>query len=182
MFVLIVVISFSWGVAVLPNSKNEQWVANKVVSTAKWVYHQVDKISSPGEAYKNDDGLIEFIRPWLSKSSTYIFYAKQIQDGNRYFRLTEYLFDESIFHRNLRLREKLLIANELKPADIANLKESNTKINKGILRKIVGLDLKGRDLRYADFSGSLMPKVDFRELRWSYNQTYRCEFSGCHII
>jgi uncharacterized protein YjbI with pentapeptide repeats len=76
------------------------------------------------------------------------------------------LFDteESPFHRNLRLHEKLLIANKITPAEEQKLRNSdNLKEIEAVLANIRGLDLRGRDLRYADFSKSLLPKVDMRE-------------------
>ncbi len=76
------------------------------------------------------------------------------------------LFDteESPFHRNLRLHEKLLIANKITPAEEQKLRNSdNLKEIEVVLANIRGLDLRGRDLRFADFSESLLPKVDMRD-------------------
>ena len=58
----------------------------------------------------------------------------------------------------------LLIASELKPEDQEALTNKDEATRKAVLRKVVGLKLSGRDLRYADFSKSLLPKVDFREV------------------
>lgn len=158
---LVFVVGFSWGVAVIPDSDNEVWVTSKVSSIARWLDKQD----------KNKPKTNKYFRAWLSRNS----YRNH---GGYYFRLTEYLFDRtfqkidlnlrkpqySIFHRNLKLREKLLTANDLKPEDVAYLKDNDNKVPEGILAKVVGLDLKGRDLRYADFTEALMPKVDFRTL------------------
>ncbi len=161
---LLFVIGFSWGVAVLPDSDNEIWVANKFSSAALWL----NKHDGQGEVNKKNTNFNKYRRAWLSR------YPHR-KNGNHYFALTEYLFDRtfsknnfktrnSIFHRNLKLQEKLLIANDLKPEDVAYLKNNNNKVPEEILAKIVGLDLKGRDLRYANFTEALMPKVDFRKI------------------
>ncbi len=165
---LLFVFGFSWGVAVLPDSDNEIWVTNKVSSIARWL----DKHDGQGEVDKKNTNSNKYLRTWLSR-------YPHDKNGIHYFALTEYFFDRtfyknnfnqiharsSIFHRNLKLREKLLIANDLKPEDVAYLKNNdNNKIPEQILAKIVGLDLKGRDLRYADLTESLMPKVDLRKI------------------
>lgn len=73
---IIAIIGFSWGVAVLPDSDNEKQVANRILSVSQWLDQQ-------------DEPFVTL----LSKNHLNI-------EGNRYFRLTEYLFDESVFHRN----------------------------------------------------------------------------------
>ena len=139
---LVAVIGFSWGVAVLPDSGNEKQVT-------KWVKGTI-------------------VNSWLSVRPSK-------KEGQHYFKLTEWLFDhtyqeddpkgkhprDSIFHRNLRLTDKLLIANELKPEDEAALTDADEKLREAVLKKTIGLILRGRNLRYADFTGSRMPKVDF---------------------
>jgi len=144
-FTLLAVIFFSLGVAVLPDSDNEKKVTQLVsfVGIGSWLS----------------------IQPLRS-------------NGDHYLRLTEWLFDrtyirsitgeiiiekDSIFHRNLQIREKLLIATELKPEDQRALSDKDESIRNLALQKVVGLTLQGRSLRYADFTKSLMPKVDFRK-------------------
>ena len=138
---LVSVVVFSWGVAVLPDSDHEKW-------TAKMVPEK-----------------------WLTKGS--------LRDANnkdhRYFRLTEYLFDktyqkktdstvqtqDSIFNRNLRIREQLLIANKLKAEEVADITSEVDEVREAALKKVEELVLSGRDFRYADFSEARLPKVDF---------------------
>ncbi len=94
------------------------------------------------------------------------------KEGLPYFRLTEYLFDktyqkdsdqtqDSIFNRNLRIKEQLLIANELAAEDEDDLINDGEEARKAALKKITGLILSGRDFRYADFSEARLPKVNF---------------------
>ncbi len=139
MITLGVVIIFSWGIAVLPDSENEKWVAN-------WI-----KNANVPDAWLTD---------------------KPNGEGERYFFLTEYLFDrihltdrtspqDSILNRNLILREQLLIANKLLPEDEADLTDKDKGTRELALKKVTGLILSGRDLRYADFSEARLPKVDF---------------------
>jgi uncharacterized protein YjbI with pentapeptide repeats len=185
---LTVVYGFSYGVAVLPDSDNEAWVAKKVSNAAQWLDNAYEIVGLGGADEKGENP-VKFVDAWLSLQPLN-------KNGEPYFRLTEWLFDrkylpkkddkgniqpgkwdtkqarDSIFHRNLRLREKLLIANELEPEDIAALMyddeiaqekmddfENKRKI---AINKTVGLSLWGRDLRYADFTGSLMPNVDLQ--------------------
>ncbi len=135
------VVVFSWGVAVLPDSQQE-------ISMAKIVPEK-----------------------WLTEGSL----RDADNKDHRYFRLTEYLFDktyqqktdgtiltqDSIFNRNLRIREKLLIANELAAEEVADITSEIDEVRKAALKKVEELVLSGRDFRYADFSEARLPKVDF---------------------
>jgi len=144
------VIVFVWGIAVLPDSVHEKNVRD-------WL-----------KAYAWSDG-------WQSLCP-----SKETQES--YFIATEWLFDgrydetalafiditscdqrtkASVLHRNLILREQLLIANELKAEDEADLKSSNETARQAALKKVTGLVLSSRDLRYADFSAARLPKADF---------------------
>ncbi len=76
------------------------------------------------------------------------------------------LFDkkESPFHRNLKLHGKLLIANKITISEERKIQNSDNREEiEAILTNIRGLDLRGRDLRFADFSKSSLPKVDMKE-------------------
>lgn len=186
---LTLVIVFSWGVAVLPDSDHEKWIAS-------WI--------------RNTNGTPD---SWLTDKSLGA-------DGKPYFRLTEWLFDQtylednlgktqtrnSIFNRNLRIREQLLIANELNPEDQAVLVDSihlrerilNTKepisedllnlVNTNkikvqeVLSRTVGLNLRGRDFRYADFTESLLPKADFREINGEPTNFNNAKFNNALLI
>jgi hypothetical protein len=61
------VIAFSWGVAVLPDSDNEVWIANKVTNTAQWFERQVDNISGLEKDDENDESSTRFVKAWLSE-------------------------------------------------------------------------------------------------------------------
>ena len=141
---LIGIATFSWIIAVLPDSRQEQAV-----------------------------------RDWLAENAPPSFDWESIcpskETSQHYFKLTEYLFDgiyeskaqcserpkDSVFNRNLVIREQLLIANELKAEDEADLVSEDETVRQAALKKITGMILSGRDLRYADFSGSRLPKVNF---------------------
>ncbi|MER0169110.1 MAG: pentapeptide repeat-containing protein [Nitrosomonas sp.] len=146
---LALVTVFSWGIAVLPDSAHEKYV-----------------------------------RDWLQANSASDWWQSRCKSGEtsqHYFIVTEWLFDgyyesteedeilnkpckqrykTNTLHRNLVLREQLLIANELKAEDEADLKSSDKTIRQAALKKVTGLVLSGRDLRYADFSEARMPKAD----------------------
>ena len=146
----------------------------------------VNKNDESPTTQKNRQGWITIFLKYLSMDvNSWLSVQPLKRGGPHYFRLTELLFDRtyprdssgkikkdslgeiiyknSIFHRNLQIREKLLLANEVKPEIEASLTSEDENIRDEALKKSVGLVLKGRDLRYADFTGSLMPKVDFRE-------------------
>jgi uncharacterized protein YjbI with pentapeptide repeats len=68
-------------------------------------------------------------------------------------------------HRNLDLHEKLLVANDPDLETLAKLQESDLKPNDrhALLIKIKGLDLQGRDLRFADLSQTKLWRADLRQ-------------------
>lgn len=203
---LVVVISFSWGIAVLPDSNNESRISRWISDASQWFGEQVYVSERQYAENKNEDNPVKLRKTpeWiaaLAESSAEFFNSllsdKPLGDGgHRYFLLTELLFDrtyqkdysgkkqprESIFHRNLRLREKLLIANELKPEDEAILADANNKVPQAVMRKIVGLNLRARDLRYADFTESLMPKVDFRKVNEVVTNLRNAQFTRATIF
>lgn len=164
------VILFVWGIAVLPDSVHERnmrdWLQASAVSD--W---------------------------WQSR-------CKSEETDQHYFIATEWLFDgryettpafiadkhcgqsnkKSVLHRNLVLREQLLIANELKAEDEADLKSSDEMTRQAVLKKVAALVLSGRDLRYADFSEARMPKVDFIGVNQMASNLSYANFSGAMLI
>lgn len=80
--------------------------------------------------------------------------------------LTYCLFDapRAPFHRSLRLRGKILTAGEQPSADVLfALDSSDNRTQEEALKRIVGLQLRGRNLRAADLSGAYLPKVDLSQ-------------------
>ena len=80
------------------------------------------------------------------------------------FKLTFWLFEMpgAPFHRNLQLKEQVLVAGEPAAEVMAALRSNDeTKRAQG-LEKITGLNLSNRDLRGADLRRTLFPKVDLR--------------------
>ena len=64
--------------------------------------------------------------------------------------------------RNLILRNKTLIADAtLNPKLETKLKSLSAKISQEEIDQIRGLDLQSRNLDYADFTGSILPKANF---------------------
>jgi uncharacterized protein YjbI with pentapeptide repeats len=66
--------------------------------------------------------------------------------------------------RNLDLQEKVLTDNALSPKTINALRTGDAKEREEALKEVVGLDLRGRDLRHANLSGAALPKADMRSL------------------
>lgn len=120
----------------------------------------------------------KWVAQWLPEQwKTACPLSRDLNNGERYFRLTEFLFDggrstrnkfgcefkaeTNIFNRNLIIKNRLLIANTINAKDEAYLRGTDEKLIAEVLLKIKGLILAGRDLNYADFTGSDLPKVDF---------------------
>ena len=72
-----------------------------------------------------------------------------------------------LFHRNLDLQEKLLVANDPDLETLAKLQEPELKQQDrlALLVKIKGLDLKNRDLRFANLSKTKLWKADLRQTK-----------------
>lgn len=68
---------------------------------------------------------------------------------------------DEVLHRNLVLRNKTLVKQEPPPELIAAYETEGESPEAVWLTHAVALDLRGRDLRRADFTGSELYKVDF---------------------
>ncbi|MCP4115599.1 MAG: pentapeptide repeat-containing protein [Desulfobacteraceae bacterium] len=81
--------------------------------------------------------------------------------ARRAFLPTYYLFHgkHGPFRRDLQLREKILTANTLPPKVINSLRGHGEKQG---FQEILGINLQGRDLRYAQLSQCILPKADLR--------------------
>lgn len=138
------------------------------------------------------------MRDWLAENASFDWKSicPSRETSQPYFRLTEHLFDgiyesselcverpkDSALNRNLIIREQLLIANELKAEDEADLNNENEAVRQAALKKVTGLVLNGRDLRYANFSGSRLPKVDFIGASSEYSNLRYTNFKDALLI
>ncbi|MCX7066262.1 MAG: pentapeptide repeat-containing protein [Methylococcales bacterium] len=83
---------------------------------------------------------------------------------NRYsLSLTDFFHEKTsdnrnFLSRNLNLSEKVITSDEHLSHELENTIDKNTS-----LEKITGIDLKERDLRYANFSLAKLPKADLRK-------------------
>jgi len=143
------VTAFIWGIAVLPDSNQEQYVRDWLRANAPFINWQ-----SLCKSKETDDYFF-IATEWLFDGRNESIQGQKIEEQ------CKQRIKASILHRNLSLREQLLIANELRAEDEANLRSDNEAIRQEALKKINGLILSGRDLRYADFSGARMPRIDF---------------------
>jgi len=155
------VILFSWAVAVLPDSKYEK-------QAASWFSYwpSICPSKETGDHYfKLTEYLFDGVYQSADcKKESRVDYIFKKQDPQKYFVESDSKEEkpqDSIFNRNLRVKEQLLIGNKLQPEDEVNLTNENMEIRESALKKTIGLVLSNRDLRYADFSRSLLPKVDF---------------------
>jgi hypothetical protein len=131
--VTLVTVVFSLGIAVLPEEPLERWMASRL-EKAWW--------RAPVPEGR-----------WAGSQSRKVV-----------FRLTYRLFEtpRAPFHRNLQLREQILVAGDPAAEVIAALRSKDeTKRAQG-LDKITGLILTNRDLRGADLRDALFPKADLR--------------------
>lgn len=150
---LLLVFTFSFFVAVLPDSENEK-------SVGKWLFNFGFESLLSVQASRENGKQYFYLTEWLF-DRTYLYDG----EGNvKKDKIVGFYTRESFFHRNIRLREQVLVANDLKPEVISNLEDIGKQLPEEAVKNVVGLNLRGKDLRYADFSESLMPEVDFRKI------------------
>ncbi|MCF6251329.1 MAG: pentapeptide repeat-containing protein [Methylococcaceae bacterium] len=136
----VVLLVFSWGLATMPGEAKEQqpW--------ADWLPQSW----------------------WLLKAenqrTTRIPPIRILEDELKW---TVYLFDdyEAPFHRSLKLSEKLLISNQITPAEEQALYSGDENDRKKALKNTKGLNLKGRDLQFANFQDAVLSKADLRDTK-----------------
>jgi hypothetical protein len=80
------------------------------------------------------------------------------------FWLTRVLFEgeDGLFSRRLDLLEKVLTDNALSAEIINALREGKPEQRAQVLQKVLGVNLRGRDLRYANLYYGILPKADLR--------------------
>lgn len=136
-------ILFSLFVIVIPNGRMEVRVSQLVPES--WLYVDNKRVSVPG--FKN------IVRTFDLNGGV---------ANNRYFSLTHWFFDfpGQPFRQSLFIRNEVL-ASGADSIEVENLLRSDDEADreKG-LKKIRGLQLQERSLRYADFAGSLLLKAN----------------------
>jgi len=139
----------------IPSARRFLWGAGLVLLSFVTVVSSLGIAVLPEEA--TEVGIASHVpTSWLS--------SEPRRDRKPIFILTYWVFEtpSSPFHRNLRLREQVLVAGEPSSEIIAALYSMDeTKRVQG-LEKITGLPLTNRDLRGADLSFTLFPKADLR--------------------
>ena len=85
-----------------------------------------------------------------------------------------------VFPRNLDLHEKVLVKNELEPAALAELLDPTLKLHErpAMLAKIKGLDLKNRDLRFANLSEAKLWRADLRGANLQHANLSKAQLQG----
>lgn len=83
--------------------------------------------------------------------------------------------------RNLDLQEEVLTANALSPKMINALRTEDAKEREEALKEVVGLNLKGRDLRHANLSGAVLPEADMRPLEGQPTQLQGADLRGAQL-
>lgn len=72
-------------------------------------------------------------------------------------------------YRNLDLHDKVLTVNNLSPEEINELREGDFEKKGVVLQKVSPLTyFQGRDMRYANLSNAILPRVDFRRAETVY--------------
>lgn len=72
---------------------------------------------------------------------------------------------DALLHRNLDLSEKVLVDGNPSAEVIVALQSGDQKEQEQALKKVTGLNLEKRDLRFANLSWTIMPKVNLRGAR-----------------
>lgn len=134
-----VLLIFSLGVAVVPDSRIEQLLAAGLQSC---------KLSS-----------FLVSKNLVTKQPTFVLTSRIFRE---HIRTNRQRLPRSFFHRNLDLTEGVFVANEPSSEIVAALHSRYEKEQREALQKIIGINLAGRDLRFANFSRSVLPKADLR--------------------
>ena len=106
-----------------------------------------------------------------------------VKPKRQVFWLTRILFEgeDAFFSRALDLREKVLTGNDLSAETINALREGNPEQRAQALQKVLGMNLQGRDLRYANLVGSILPKVDLRGAQLQGAGLLAARLQGAHL-
>lgn len=82
-------------------------------------------------------------------------------------RLTYWLFDAGFapFNRNLRLSEAIIVAGSPQPEVVEAATSGSATRWREAQTRLAKLDLRGRDLRFADLTSAKLPKIDLRGAR-----------------
>lgn len=99
------------------------------------------------------------------------------------FSITAVLFERrgAIFHRNMDLREKVLTLNELSAEDVTWLRTREGGEQRKTLNRALGIDVRDRDLRYADLSASTLVKADLRGTRLQGARIALAQLHGANL-
>jgi hypothetical protein len=71
---------------------------------------------------------------------------------------------DKLFVRNIDVSEQVLVSriDEPRSANLNQLKSGEAQTSGKVINRLEGLDLRGRNLRYANLSGAWLPRVDLR--------------------
>jgi uncharacterized protein YjbI with pentapeptide repeats len=100
------------------------------------------------------------------------------------FKLTFWLFEMpgAPFHRNLQLKEKVLVAGEPAAEVVAALRSTDATKRAQGLEKITGLILTNRDLRSANLSGTLFPKANLLGAQLQGANLWDAQFQWANLM
>ena len=98
--------------------------------------------------------------------------------------LTRILFDErnAPFHRNLILRELTLVRQAPPPELLAAYDRMEKETDLAWRKYAKGLNLKGRDLRFADLSKANLTKIDLREAKLQHANLGYVQLQGANLM
>lgn len=105
------------------------------------------------------------------------------------FILTSWLFDTqnekrqhvAPFHRNLLLAEKVLVQKESSPETIEGLSGTDEKEGQEAHQETMGIELIGRDLRFADLRGAILSKADLRNAQLQFANLFGARLQGATL-
>jgi len=126
------------------------------------------------------DGRIE---RWVSEKVPARWFLDNDERDTTYFTLSRILFDlpGQPFRQNLDLREAVLVQGELEPYVISQLRSPDASERNKAQKKVAGLRLQGRDLRYANFNYAILVNADLRGANLQGADFYEARLQGANL-
>jgi hypothetical protein len=103
--------------------------------------------------------------------------------GKRYLAATHWFFDRTgaWFRRNLSVSDAVLLAQKPDPAILVALTGSDANAREQALTRVVGLNLRGRNLVWADFGRCILSKADLRGAKLDGAYLERADLSAARL-
>lgn len=111
-----------------------------------------------------------------------------INNTKEYKKLTRYTLTKStretwpwLFNRNLDLREKILTRNTLTAETINQLRSGDPQQINTAQNKVLGINLRDRNLSYASLDSAILPKADLKRARVKNAYMREAQLQGANL-